>query len=77
MRAYNQRAIVLINDETGERRDFSSVNAAAKFLGVTFCNIQRAALYNGSMFGWRVYESQEAIRQHIRDLEEQLKVLEG
>lgn len=77
MRVYNQRAIVLINDETGERKNFSSVNAAARFLGVTFCNIQRAALYNGSMYGWRVYESPDAIRKHIADLENQLKVLEG
>lgn len=71
------RAIVLINEETKERKDFSSIYAAARFLGVQFMQIQRAALYNGVVYGWRVYESAESIRQHIRELKEQLAIVEG
>ena len=71
------RAIVLINEETKERKDFSSIYAAARFLGGQFMQIQRAALYNGAVYGWRVYESAESIRQHIRELQEQLAIVEG
>lgn len=74
-RSYSKRGIVLINEETGERTDFESINAAAVFLGTNFSNLQRAALYNGKLKDWRVYESPEAIGAHIRDLEEQLRIL--
>lgn len=73
----NTRSIVLINEETKERKDFSSIYAAARFLGGQFMQIQRAALYNGAVYGWRVYESAESIRQHIRELKEQLAIVEG
>lgn len=77
MRNYTKKAIVLIHEETGERLDFDSINAAAKRLNTTFFNVQRAALYNGVYDGWRVYESADTIRKHIDDLVCQLKVLEG
>lgn len=74
---YKKRAIVLINEETGERKDFDSINGAAVFVGVNFFNLQRAAIYNGVLKGWRVYESASAIRKHIEELKDQLKALEG
>lgn len=74
---YKLRSIILISDETGERKDFKSVNGAARFLGTTFVNVQRAALSNGTYNGWRVFESPETIRLHIADLEKQLRILEG
>lgn len=77
MSVYKRRAIVLINEYSGERLDFDSINGAAKFLHATFANIQRAAIYNGTFNDWRVYESPESIREHIKDYEAQLKVLEG
>ena len=73
----NHRSIVLINEETRERKDFSSIYAAARFLGSQSMQIQRAALYNGVVYGWRVYESAESIRQHIRELKGQLAIVEG
>lgn len=76
-KVYKQRAIVLISEESGERKDFKSINAAAAFLRTTFGNVQRSALYNGTMNGWRLFESPESIRKHIADLEEQLRILEG
>ena len=72
-----RKGIVLINIESGERKDFQSINAAARFIGVTFGNLQRAGIYNGVCKGWKVYESADTIRQHIKDLEEQLKIVEG
>lgn len=71
------RGAILINEETGERREFTSIYGACSFLGVQFLQIQRAMLYNGTVAGWRVYESADSIRQHIKDLEEQLKIVEG
>lgn len=77
MSNYKKRAIVLINEYGGERKDFDSINAAASFLGTNFSNIQRQAISNGTLRGWRVYESPDSIRQHIKELEDQLKILEG
>lgn len=76
-RDYKKRAIVIINEETGERLDFESVNAASLHIGTNFSNLQRAAMYNGLVKGWRVYESPDTIRKHIADLEEQLRIVEG
>lgn len=72
----NVRAVVLINEYSGDRRDFSSIYQACNFLGAQFLQVQRAMLYNGTVSGWRVYESADSIRQHIKDLEEQLKIVE-
>lgn len=77
MRNYKRRAVILINEETGERLDFESINAAAAMLRTNFSNVQRAAVYNGVYNGWRVYESAETIREHISELERQLKIVEG
>lgn len=71
------KAIVLINEESGERKDFKSINKAAAFLGTNFSNVQRAAVYNGTFNGWRIFEDADTIRQHIKDLEAQLKIVEG
>lgn len=72
-----KKGIVLINEATGERKDFSSINGAAVFLQTVFANVQRVAMYNGTLRGWRVYYTPETIRRQIRDLEDQLQLLEG
>lgn len=74
-REYKKKEIILINELTGERIDFPSVYAASCHIGTNFANVQRAAMYNGVVKGWRVYESPDTIRLHIRDLEEQLRIL--
>lgn len=72
---YSRKGIIAINEETGERKDFPSINAAARELESTFKNIQTAAIYNGYVKGWRVYESADTIRLHIKDLERQLEIV--
>lgn len=72
-----KKSIVLINEATGERKELGSINAAARFLGTTFFAVQRAAMYNGTWDGWRVYDNPDTIRMRIAALEEQLKVVEG
>lgn len=74
---YTKRKIILINEQTGERKDFASINAAAGFLGSNFANVQMQAFRNATLRGWRVYEDAETIRQHIKALEEQLKIIES
>lgn len=76
MRQLKMRAIVLVNEETGERKDFKSVNAAALFLGTVFANVQKSAMTNGTLRGWRVYEDADTIRRHIEELKKQLKIVE-
>lgn len=71
-RANRQKGIVLINEETGERKDFKSINAAAQFLGVPFQAIQIGATTNGVRSGWRVYFDEKTIRVQIASLEAQL-----
>lgn len=74
---YARKSLVLINVETGERKNMESINAAARFLGSIFRNVQNAALYNGVVKGWRIYEDAKTIKAHIAALQEQLKVVEG
>lgn len=73
----NVRAVILINEYSGDRKDFASIYQACNFLGAQFLQVQRAMLYNGEVNGWRVYESADSIRKHIKDLEGQLKIVEG
>lgn len=73
----NTREAILINEVTGDRREFPSIYGASSFLGAQFMQVQRAMLYNGTVNGWRVYESADSIRQHIKDLEAQLKIVEN
>ena len=77
MKARKRRKIILINEETGEKLQFDSINQAAIRLKTNFSNVQRAAIYNGVYNGWRVYESADTIRKHIVELQEQLKIVEG
>lgn len=72
-----KRGIILINEDTGERKEFASINKAASFLETNFFNVQRAALSNTKWHGWRVFESPDAIRERIAMLQEHLKYLEG
>lgn len=72
----SSREIILISEETGERKAFPSINAAAVFIGSHFFHVQRAAITNGTLKGWRVYEGPDKIRKHIEELENQLKIIE-
>jgi hypothetical protein len=67
--------LVLINEETGERREFSSQNEAAKEIGATFQNLQMARLRCGTVKGWRVYDSEAGILQQIEDLKARLRAI--
>lgn len=67
------KSIIAVNLESGERRDFSSINEAARYFGVQFQTIQTASYRNGSVKGWRIYPSRENILRQIALLEKQLK----
>lgn len=72
------RGLVLVNNETQEVKIFQSVNAAARFLGSNYANIQ-IAMYRigGSVSGWRVYEGSESVREHIEALYNSLEYVES
>ena len=70
------KAIIGINEDTGEKKTFYSINSAARELGATFDAVNKAAYRNGVVKGWRIYPSAENIRERIAMLEEQLKIVE-
>lgn len=76
MRAGGSRGVIAINETTGERKDFGSINAAARFCGGTFQSVQLAIIRNGVVKGWRFYETADAIRRRIEEFERQLKEIE-
>lgn len=70
-------ALVLINEQTGERREYASQNEAARGIGASFQNLQMARFRCGTVNGWRVYDSPEGIRAQIKELQARLDELEG
>lgn len=71
------KAIIGINEDTGEKVVFGSINEAARKLESNFDAVNKAADRNGVVKGWRIYPSAENIRRRIALLEEQLKIVEG
>lgn len=71
------REVIAINESTGERKGYGSVYALSKDLNVTIRAAQQAQERNGVCRGWRIYDSPERIRKHIKELEEQIKMLEN
>ena len=69
--------LVLINEQTGERRDFASQNEAVRYIGTTYQNLQMARLRCGTVQGWRVYDTPEGLRAQIKELQARLDELEG
>ena len=71
------RALIAINEDTGERREFSGQYAAAKALGVGTSHVQISVMTCTAVKGWKVYDTPDRIRERIKMLEEQIKMLEG
>ena len=71
------RKVIAINEKTGERKEYGSVYALSRDLKVTNRAAQQAQERNGICCGWRIYDSPDRIRKHIKELEEQIKMLEG
>lgn len=69
--------LILINEQTGGRREFASQNEAVRYIGTTYQNLQMARLRCGTVQGWRVYETPEGIRAQIKELQARLNELEG
>lgn len=75
MRVY--RPILAINEETGERKEYSGVYAAAKDLGTTGTSVVISIAMATAVKGWKVYDTPDRIRERIKELEKQLEMLEG
>lgn len=73
----NSRKVIAINQETGERKEFDGVYAAAKFFNVHHPQVLMALGMCQAVAGWKVYDDPERIRERIADLEAQIKMLEG
>lgn len=75
--ARTKRAVIAINETTGERKEFDSVYAAAKALKVCTQAVQLAQGLGGVCQGWRIYDSAERIRERIEELKNQLVIVEN
>lgn len=73
----NNRPIIAINETTGERKEFSGLYAAGKELGANHVQVLFAVLVGQIVKGWRVYDKPDKIRERIKELEAQIKMLEG
>lgn len=71
------RKVIAISEETGERMEFGSVYALAREIGVTIPAVQQAQERCGVCKGWRIYDSPDRIRERIKKLQNQLKIVEG
>ena len=73
-----KRGLVLVNNETQEVKLFESVNAAARFLGSNYANVQIAMFRVGGICaGWRVYEGSESILERIDALTQELEYVKS
>ena len=71
------RKVIAICEQTGERMEFGSVYALAKEIGVTIPAVQQAQERCGVCKGWRIYDAPERIRERIKKLQAQLKIVES
>lgn len=72
-----RRKVIAINEETGERREFSGTYEASKLLGCTNTAIRNSILDGHAVMGWRMYDTPDRIRERIKELKKQIKMLEG
>ena len=70
------KPIIAINKETRERKQYEQVNECSHDLGVSNAAVLVAVARCTSVKGWRLYDTPQNIRLRIRELEEQIKLLE-
>lgn len=75
--ARETRPVIAINEETGVRKEFSSVYAAAQEFKTNHTHVLISMAMGTSVKGWKVFDTPDNIRRRIADLEDQIKMLEG
>lgn len=75
--ARQTRPVIAIHEETGERRDFSGLYETGRVLGVGHVQVLMAIVGGQAVRGWRVYDVPEKIRERIKQMEQDIKMLEG
>ena len=68
--------MIAISEKTGERKEFSSVYAAAKELKVSHTHVLIALALGACVKEFKVYDTPENIRKRIEELGVQIKMLE-
>ena len=75
--ARQTRPVIAIHEETGERRDFSGLYETGRVLGVGHVQVLMSIMSGQAVRGWRVYDVPEKIRERIKQMEQDIKMLEG
>lgn len=71
------RRVIAINEATHERREYESVYACSRDLGVSIQAVQLAQGLCGTSKGWRIYDEPSRIRERIEELKRQIETLES
>ena len=72
-----KRKVIAIHEITGERKEFESAYVAAKALGCSISAVQASFDRAGTVFGWKIFDTPDRIRERIKELEEQIQLLEN
>lgn len=71
------RKVIAINEQTGERREFSGIYQAAKALGTSTPSVSISLAMGTAVKGWKVYDTPEMMRQRIEEIKKQIKIVEN
>ena len=70
------KPVIAISKETEERKEFGSVYECAHNLGVSTAAVLVAVARGTAVKGWKLYDSPENIRKRIKELKEQIEMLQ-
>lgn len=72
-----KRPVIVINEFTGERKDYESEYQLAKELKSSITAVQISRLRGTAVKGWKIFDTPDNIRKRIAELEEQINILES
>ena len=75
--ARETRPVIAIHEKTGERKEFSSVYAAAKAFRTNHTHVLISLAMGTSVKNWKVYDTPDNIRRRIAELDGIIDRLEG
>ena len=70
------KGVIAVNKVTGERKYYDSVIDCSRDFSVSSAAIIVAVARGTSVKGWKMFDTPENIRIRIKELEEQIKMLE-
>lgn len=73
----NKREIIAVNVVSGEKRMYPDTTRAAADLGTSRQNVIQQLNRNGLCGSWKLYDTTDALKKRIYELEKQIKEVES